>query len=248
MLNTLVSLDLSFCGQLQDLAPLAGLTSLQSLDLSSCGQLQDLSPLAGLTSLQSLDLGRCGQLQDLASLADLTSLQSLDLSYFGQLQDLAPLAGLTSLQSLNLRGCGSGAHSPSHQPALPRPTPLRAIARSGATRRSSPACNPSTLAIATYCRIWPLAGLPACNPSSPLCGQLHLAPFAGLTSLISQPKHWATAGSGATRRSQACNSSALATRIWHHFGLTSLQSICYTGWQLQDLSPLAVSPACNPSI
>jgi internalin A len=100
------SLDLSLCEQLNDLSPLAGLTSLYTLDLSGCEQLNDLSPLAGLTSLQSLNLSWCNQLRDLSPLAALTSLQTLGLSGCEQLKDLSPLADLTSLQELDLYGCG----------------------------------------------------------------------------------------------------------------------------------------------
>ena len=57
-LTSLQSLKLERCRRLSgDLTSLACLTFLQTLDLSYCEQISDLSPLAGLMSLQRLYLG-----------------------------------------------------------------------------------------------------------------------------------------------------------------------------------------------
>ena len=101
-------LDLSF-SDLENLAPLAGLTALQRLDLTNT-QVGDLAPLAGLTALQTLKL-RNTQVGDLAPLAGLTALQSLDLEGT-PVGDLAPLAGLTALQGLNLMNTQVGDLAP----------------------------------------------------------------------------------------------------------------------------------------
>jgi internalin A len=101
-LKSLRNLDLSECGQLSDLKPVAGLTS---LNLSGCGQLIDINPLARLISLRELNLSRCRKLADINPLAGLTSLQALNLSGCGQLSDLSPLSELTSLQTLALYEC-----------------------------------------------------------------------------------------------------------------------------------------------
>jgi internalin A len=106
-LTKIQSLDLSWCGQLSDISPLAALTFLRSLNLASGEMLEDLSPLAHLTSLQSLNLRGCRNLLgDLSPLAGLTSLQLLDLCGCQRLSgDLSSLAHLTSLQSLDISGC-----------------------------------------------------------------------------------------------------------------------------------------------
>jgi internalin A len=105
-LTSLQSLDLSRCGRLSDLAPLARLSSLQRLDLSRCEQLGNISSLVGLTALKELNLSRCEGLSDLRPLAKLTSLERLDLSECFMFRgDLSPLAQLTTLQSLDLSGC-----------------------------------------------------------------------------------------------------------------------------------------------
>ena len=98
--TTLQSLNLSGT-PVSDLTPLAGLTSLKALDLSGM-QVSDLTPLAGLTSLESLSLSDT-QVSNLTPLAGLKNLKSLGLSHT-PVSDLAPLAGLTSLKSLRLTG------------------------------------------------------------------------------------------------------------------------------------------------
>jgi len=59
---------------------LANLTNLTSLDLRYCGSLQNADVLANLTNLTSLDLYYCESLQNVDGLANLTNLTSLDLS------------------------------------------------------------------------------------------------------------------------------------------------------------------------
>jgi Leucine Rich repeats (2 copies) len=104
-LTRLKKLYLSFCEQLVDLSPLAGLRGLQTLELVECSQLSDLRPLAELRGLQTLDLSGCKQLRDLSPLAGLTGLQTLDLAGCWLLSDLRALAGLRSLQELHVSFC-----------------------------------------------------------------------------------------------------------------------------------------------
>ncbi len=67
--TSLTSLNLSFCSQISDLSPLAGLTQLTSLDLSDCLQITDLSLLIGLPNLKELTLyGLYGKLKIPAAL------------------------------------------------------------------------------------------------------------------------------------------------------------------------------------
>ena len=107
-------------GAIENLAPLAGLTSLTTLDLHG-NEIVELGPLSNLTSLRSLSLGNDtvpsiihstnwlrvrsvggNGVSDLTPLAGLTSLRELDLTGQRALSDLAPLAGLTSLRTLDL--------------------------------------------------------------------------------------------------------------------------------------------------
>jgi len=85
--------------QIQDISPLAGLTSLKSLDLSS-NQIDEISALSGLTALETLVLYN-NQIVDISALSGLSSLTSLDMEH-NKITDITPLAGLTNLKSLEL--------------------------------------------------------------------------------------------------------------------------------------------------
>jgi Leucine-rich repeat (LRR) protein len=165
------------CGS--DLSPLAGLVSLQTLKLSMCMQLRDIFPLVGLTSLRTLQLYECEQLSgDLSPLAGLTLLQTLCLTFGGQLSgDLTPLAGLTSLKWLNLQGCKqlSGGLTP-----LAGLTSLQKLKLRECEQLSGD--------------LSPLAGLTSLQELCVTdCEQLRgdLTPLAGLTSLQGQyERNW----------------------------------------------------------
>lgn len=86
---------------INDLSPLANLTSLQSLSLSGTG-VRDISPLAALTELRSLSLTGT-QVSDIRPLASLTRLESLSLSGTAVF-DVDALSSLTSLKTLHLDG------------------------------------------------------------------------------------------------------------------------------------------------
>jgi hypothetical protein len=83
--------------QIDDLAPLAGMSALAELWLTGT-RVSDLAPLAGLTALQELWLDRT-LVSDLAPLAGLSRLRILRLSQT-LASDLAPLARLTKLEEL----------------------------------------------------------------------------------------------------------------------------------------------------
>ncbi len=78
------------------------MTKLTTLSLA-LGDVKDLSPVSGLTSLTDLNLYgnfNCPDLQFLSGLAKLTNL-SLEL---GDVRDLSPVSGLTSLTDLQIYG------------------------------------------------------------------------------------------------------------------------------------------------
>ena len=85
-----------------ELDRLRHLPHLRHLSLSST-DLDDLAPLGGLSALQTLDCGNT-QVSDLAPLAGLSALQTLNCS-MTQVSDLAPLAGLSALQTLHCDRC-----------------------------------------------------------------------------------------------------------------------------------------------
>ena len=91
----------NYWGDVSDLTPLSGLTTLVKLTLSD-QQITDLTPLAGLTNLESLNLS-LNQIADLTPLAGLTKLWYLDLDW-NNVTDLTPLAGMTDLGVLWLSG------------------------------------------------------------------------------------------------------------------------------------------------
>jgi DNA-binding transcriptional ArsR family regulator len=97
-IKSLQTLDISVT-TVNDLAPLANLTTLRGLNLWT-KQVNDLTPLAKLTSLQSLDLSYT-RVNDLQPLVSLTELRDLNLSGT-QVRDLLPLAKLIALQTLDL--------------------------------------------------------------------------------------------------------------------------------------------------
>ncbi len=84
---------------IEDLSPLAALTSLFELTLKMCG-VDDLTFLTNLTALTSLDL-RSNPITDLTPLTNLTALTSLDLSST-PIQDITPLASLGNLKRLSI--------------------------------------------------------------------------------------------------------------------------------------------------
>src|SRR4051812_26900706 len=101
-----VTLHLNSLRSLNQLPPELGrLAWLQTLDLSWCEQLRDLAPLSSLNALQTLDLSGCERIGDLTPLSHLTSLQTLDISWCKQIRDLSPISGLNALRAFNLYGC-----------------------------------------------------------------------------------------------------------------------------------------------
>jgi hypothetical protein len=86
-------LDIRFCMEVSDLAPLTALVNLQSLFMSLCN-VSDLAPLTALVNLQSLYMGGCSAVSDLAPLTALVNLQVLVIRYCSTVSDLAPLSAL----------------------------------------------------------------------------------------------------------------------------------------------------------
>jgi internalin A len=87
-------------GDLDDLSPIKGATSLNSLRVSAT-KVSDLSPLAGMHALDRLDVGRT-PVRDLSPLASLTSLTELQLDDT-EISDITPLAKLEKLEVLLLK-------------------------------------------------------------------------------------------------------------------------------------------------
>ena len=98
-LTSLINLDL-FSTRVSDLSPLAGLISLQFLKLTRT-RVRDLSPLSGLINLTHLDLEKTA-VSDLSPLAGLICLEWLDLDST-EVNDLSPLSALINLQRLDLK-------------------------------------------------------------------------------------------------------------------------------------------------
>jgi hypothetical protein len=89
-----------------DIASVSDGTQL-SLRLSCCLHLTNLAPLAALVKLQSLDISHCIRVTDLTHLEAMVNLQSLDMSHCSSVADLAPLKAMTSLKSLCTENTGS---------------------------------------------------------------------------------------------------------------------------------------------
>jgi hypothetical protein len=98
-LSMLIELRLHDLEHIQNISPLARLTTLERLDLGSTS-VDDLSPLAGLTMLEDLNLGST-RVVVLSPLAGLVQLKRLNLSCT-PVRDIRLLAGLTNLEELNL--------------------------------------------------------------------------------------------------------------------------------------------------
>ena len=98
---------------IQDLSFLKNLP-LEELSLSG-NKIQDLSPLAGITTLTTLNLAD-NNIEDLSPLKGLTNITSLNLALNG-ISDLSALSGMSKLTSLNLEGNMITENSLSNLPA-----------------------------------------------------------------------------------------------------------------------------------
>lgn len=98
----LEKLNLSYCRNVSELAPLTQLRALRELNLFRT-RVRDLHPLSQLTSLRKLNLDGTGA-TDCKALAGLTRLETLNISN-SKITDLTPLAGLQDLQALSLHNC-----------------------------------------------------------------------------------------------------------------------------------------------
>ncbi|MEC0330745.1 stalk domain-containing protein [Paenibacillus macerans] len=107
-LNNLKRLTLQYNGELSDLKPLGGLTSLEELDLTG-NHVADLSPIGHLPKLHKLELDAnpLVDLEPLRGLKGLTELSFADLTLASDNPHpkpigLKPLSGLTGLVKLNM--------------------------------------------------------------------------------------------------------------------------------------------------
>lgn len=101
-LSQLVSLDV-LSPNLTDLDFLSSL-SLDFLSCSYCGKLQDITSLNGMTSLTFLSLLQCGEMEDFSSLQSLSGIVQLSLSGT-KFADLTMLTSLPNLSVLSIEGC-----------------------------------------------------------------------------------------------------------------------------------------------
>lgn len=97
-----IGLTLSRPDRLRSIEGIQHLRGLVELTVRSAPLLEDLAPLAGMTSLARLKLRDCPRLANLVHLHGLVELTICDAP---SLESLAPLAGLTSLVRLELREC-----------------------------------------------------------------------------------------------------------------------------------------------
>lgn len=102
-LTNLMHLEINYGPELVDITPLAGLTRLKVLDLKNT-QVEDLGPLAKLSSLEWLYLSNSKQVNDISPLRNLTNLRILSLDGCKGVRDITPLSKLTKLTILNLSG------------------------------------------------------------------------------------------------------------------------------------------------
>lgn len=101
-LSQLVSLDV-LSPNLTDLNFLSSL-SLDFLSCSYCGKLQDITGLNGMTSLTFLSLFQCGEVEDFSALQSLSGIVQLSLSGT-KFADLTMLTSLPNLSVLSIEGC-----------------------------------------------------------------------------------------------------------------------------------------------
>ena len=102
MLSQLVSLDV-LSPNLTDLNFLSSL-SLDFLSCSYCGKLQDITGLNGMTSLTFLSLFQCGEVENFSALQSLSGIVQLSLSGT-KFADLTMLTSLPNLSVLSIEGC-----------------------------------------------------------------------------------------------------------------------------------------------
>ena len=101
--TSLYELDLSNIGLLNDdIIPLQFMTNLQVLNLGG-NQINDLTPLANITSLTALYLYDNKRISDLSPLSNLTNMTKMSI-YWNEIRDITPLSGLTNLEWLELAG------------------------------------------------------------------------------------------------------------------------------------------------
>ena len=99
-------LDLSESDYITDVSALRSFQGLTKLDMSSCGRLVDITPLASLSALARLSLCEYDSIADFGALTSCTTLTSLDVGRCSLLVDLAPLVSCKALRGLDIRDTG----------------------------------------------------------------------------------------------------------------------------------------------
>jgi hypothetical protein len=102
------SMELSELIRLSVLPELVDPSALVTLKITDCWSLRDLAPLSGLTNLEELSLAGSQSLTHLRQLANLESVRRVDLSNCVSIVDVAPLAHLPRLEQVTLTGCHPG--------------------------------------------------------------------------------------------------------------------------------------------
>ena len=101
--TSLLELSLTSCGGLSKLPrSIARLTALRKLSVTG-SQVDDVAPLAALTSLQALYLRGSLRLRNVKPLASLLALRRLDLAYTA-ITDVSALQALVALEEICLTG------------------------------------------------------------------------------------------------------------------------------------------------
>lgn len=106
----ITNLNVSYCMNLGDsgLALLGNLCNLTKLDVSGCGRIQSLRPLAALVQLQDLRAAFCVNVKTLDGLSALSSLRVFHAQHSSLETEAGPqvLSGLQHLEDVNLANCG----------------------------------------------------------------------------------------------------------------------------------------------
>lgn len=103
MPNSLTTLHLGYCPQLEKIDSLCGLAKLKTLKIRKCPKLKELSGLGTLTSLDRLHLHKCG-VAGILDLQPLTKLRVLKVTKCHALEELEGIEhSMSCLRALHVR-------------------------------------------------------------------------------------------------------------------------------------------------
>lgn len=103
----LISLDITGCDEITDLAPVATLQVLIRLVLAGISEIESISAIAAVPSLVYLDLSNMKRLQDIRGISKLVNLCYLSLENCTKIKSLASLERLAQLYDVDVSGCRS---------------------------------------------------------------------------------------------------------------------------------------------